>query len=68
MRLNHINLCASDVEALADTLVQHFGYRTADSGNVPGASAADQRFAAVEARGVGRLSVRHRVDLGDDDL
>lgn len=35
MRLNHINLCASDVAALQRTLERHFGYRTVDSGRVP---------------------------------
>ncbi|GAA4672276.1 VOC family protein [Frondihabitans cladoniiphilus] len=35
MRLNHINLCASDVPAMADKLVTHFGYRVVDSGAYP---------------------------------
>lgn len=48
MHLNHINLCASDVLALASTLVDHFGYRLADSGVVPRPDgAADSRFALV---------------------
>lgn len=35
MHLNHINLCASNVPALASTLVNHFNYRLADSGAIP---------------------------------
>ncbi|MEV1048710.1 VOC family protein [Streptomyces sp. NPDC049916] len=34
MRLNHVNLCSSDVGELARTLSQHFGYRIIDSGPV----------------------------------
>ncbi|BCY09174.1 VOC family protein [Actinoplanes sp. L3-i22] len=46
MRLNHLNLCASDVTALTGTLVTHFGYRIIDSGQVP-AAAGGGSFAAV---------------------
>lgn len=35
MRLNHINLCSSDVAALQQKLERHFGYQTVDSGTVP---------------------------------
>jgi hypothetical protein len=35
MTLNHINLCSSDVPALARTLETHFGYRTVQAGTVP---------------------------------
>ena len=35
MRLNHVNLCTSDVGGLAQTLETHFGYRTLDRGVVP---------------------------------
>jgi len=35
MRLNHINLCASDVGALKDSLEQHFSFRTIQFGKVP---------------------------------
>ncbi|TQS45095.1 VOC family protein [Cryptosporangium phraense] len=45
MRLNHINLCASDVTALTDKLVAHFGYRLIDSGRSSFGPAGD--FAAV---------------------
>ena len=48
MRLNHINLCASDVTALAGQLVTHFGYRIIDAGHVPDAAGAYRgSFAAV---------------------
>lgn len=47
MRLNHINLCASDVTGLADKLVTHFGYRIIDSGPVPAAAGRGSYFAAV---------------------
>ena len=46
MRLNHINLCASDVTALTDKLVTHFGYRIIDSGHAP-AAVGGGYFAAV---------------------
>ncbi|GAA2698150.1 VOC family protein [Actinoplanes palleronii] len=46
MRLNHINLCASDVTALAGTLVTHFGYRIIDTGRAPAAFGGGS-FAAV---------------------
>ena len=35
MKLNHVNLCASDVTTLAHTLETHFGYRTLEIGTVP---------------------------------
>ncbi|GAB2579078.1 VOC family protein [Microlunatus antarcticus] len=35
MRLNHVNLCASDVNALTRTLEAHFSYSTVQSGTVP---------------------------------
>ena len=41
VQLNHVNLCASDVPALAHTLETHFGYRTVDSGTVPDEPWAD---------------------------
>ncbi|GAB3261499.1 VOC family protein [Kineosporia babensis] len=46
MKLNHVNLCTSDVIALTRTLVEHFGYRLVDSGIVHGSDDAS-RFAAV---------------------
>jgi len=48
MRLNHINLCSSDVDTLTHTLVTHFDYRVVDSGAVPApGSSVDRRFATV---------------------
>ena len=49
MRLNHVNLCASDVPLLAGKLVDHFGYRLIDSGEFPrqDGSGESQAFAAV---------------------
>lgn len=35
MRLDHINLCASDVAALTRTMTRHFGYETLQEGRVP---------------------------------
>ncbi|MFK4482422.1 MULTISPECIES: VOC family protein [unclassified Curtobacterium] len=37
MKLNHVNLCSSDVTTLANTLENHFGYRTLELGTVPDA-------------------------------
>lgn len=50
MRLNHINLCASDVAALQAKLEQHFGYRTVDAGtvpDVPGLASAGTEYAML---------------------
>lgn len=35
MLINHINLCSSDVPALTDTLVKHFGFEVIQEGDVP---------------------------------
>jgi catechol 2,3-dioxygenase-like lactoylglutathione lyase family enzyme len=35
MRLNHINLCSSDVPALASFFTEHFGYSVVQAGKVP---------------------------------
>lgn len=35
MRLDHLNLCASDVPALTRTLTQHFDHRVIQEGTVP---------------------------------
>lgn len=35
MRLDHINLCASDVPALTRTMEQHFGYEVLQAGTIP---------------------------------
>ncbi len=35
MHLDHLNLCASDVAALTQTLERHFGYRVVQAGHVP---------------------------------
>jgi hypothetical protein len=35
MKLNHVNLCSSDVTTLARTLETYFGYRTLEIGTVP---------------------------------
>ena len=49
MRLNHINLCATNVPLLAGKLVAHFGYHLIDSGDFPrqDGSGESQAFAAV---------------------
>ena len=36
MHPHHLNLCASDVHGLAETLEAHFGFRILDSGSAPG--------------------------------
>ncbi|TIC80081.1 VOC family protein [Nocardioides sp. GY 10127] len=48
MRLNHVNLCSSDVPGLAEKLATHFGYRIADSGTYPAPDGSgDAHFAMV---------------------
>lgn len=46
MHLDHLNLCASDVPALTQTLERHFGYRIMQAGRVPDASALPNRGSA----------------------
>ena len=54
MRLNHVNLCASDVSALARTLEVHFGYSTVENGTVP------------DYPGVRNAGTQYAVLVGDD--
>ncbi len=35
MLINHINLCSSDVPALADTLIRHFEFEVIQEGEIP---------------------------------
>ena len=53
MRLNHVNLCAGDVPALADLFVRHFGFIVLQSGTMPeaaGTATAGSPFAMLRDR------------------
>ncbi len=67
MRLNHINLCASDVPTLADKLVTHFGYRIIDSGRPPAAAGGGRGYFAAVAGNDGSDFVITQIDPVPDD-
>lgn len=51
MKLNHINLCTSDVSALSAFLVNHFSYHVLQAGKVPadaGEAKAETDFAMLD--------------------
>jgi hypothetical protein len=49
LRLNHINICASDVPGVAYLLIKHFEYNVLQAGNIPGASDGP-KFSVLEGR------------------